>query len=738
MKKFKKGISIVLVVVFIFLRIGPYVAVAEDALGTPSPTETPTPTPSQSQDSQQQSENSNSDPTLTITPTPTPSPETSSTTVDNSAQVIDNISSTAQTGDNAVIASPVATDSADLAEQVATPSASASQDSNSNGETHRQDSGSSGDSGSSSPTNTPTPMPTSAIQTSDAYSSTEVVNSVNTLEVDSDVYFQTLNIFASSSAIDLSNSPLRVLNQVLNVDQNTQSEINVVLLDANNYAYVENSVVSAAISGSNSLEGNGSITTGDAISTVSLLNKINATIIGSRLHFVTINIYDVSLGDIILPDIPALALSGCCGAEVDIKNHAEVANNVDSTSSTGGNTIVITDPETATSSAEISTGSAYSAVGVYNLVNEVYIDVVFQRLFINVFGGWSGNFIGWGNFAPQVGGGSMNLVGVGYSNEGNDCPGCVDGASIQNSAFVTNSITSLASTGGNQSYGLSNSISTGNAFSSVSLFNIINSTLINSIGFIGFINIFGFLDGDIGGASEFEALAEKEAPVQNPTSEENHGGNERESGGYLTISQTNNVNDFVYPGDTVTFFVEIKNPGTGRVYDARWGLVLLDENGQSAGGGMVKLGDIAPGKGYKISTGLVLSKNARPGKYTAKAIVEGFVGPDNHLVEAASYSYFSIKSKYKSLSKVETAVASDLPSDGEVMGIVTEAGSKDTLLDKIINIFYILLTVYIPSKIYQRRRFVRDSLLTFGNFVESKAKLIATFFTTLIAMLHIR
>lgn len=534
-------------------------------------------------------------------PTPTPTPE-SGITATNSAEVSNSISSTSETGENSV-----------TTENSETPTATES-----------------------------------AINTGDAVSETSLQNTINTNSINSEVVYQTVNIFVEENGnINLSD-PFTIAASAIS-ENGDQPVINISVTSVNNYTYLSNDIVSTANTGINTINGGEAalINTGDAYSIVSLLNQVNFTIINSKLHIVTINIFGKLNGNIILPDVNASTLCDGCGISLSIDNNANLTNNVDSTAVTGQNSIE--------GSGTITTGNAQSSVNNINLVNTNLVGVNAQVLYITVFGTWDGNFIGWGNFGPQSGGASLVFIYLGpASGNGNGCATCSGTINIQNSAFVTNNVTSLANTGGNSING-NGTIQTGQSFSAVSLINLINTNFINSIGFFGFINIFGDWAGDIGGESNFKTQEE-----DNSSQSSGSGSSQGElTDGYLEVSQTNNAGEYILPGDTVTFFIKVKNPSNGDVHDTKLWLSLI-KDGVNVGGAYFDLGNISPQKGVKVTTGLVLSKNAPAGIYTARAYAEGMTGENSNTVSSSADSMFTIFGALQNLI-VQEAQASENP-----------------------------------------------------------------------------
>lgn len=655
----KKVLVIYLIVLLLLGRFSPLLVLAEEPEGTPPP-ETQQTEPSPSPEPEVNLESS-------PPPTPSPTPETE---IDNEAEVNNDVDSTAISGENSIEEpSPTPSPSPE-----ATPEVSPS----------------------------PTPEASSAvIDTGDAVSVVEAENSVNSTEVNSQVVYQTLNIFTAGD-IDLTTVPLAIAEAVFS-QNNNDPVINVSVIDSQNFAYLSNDIISLANTGGNTIEGGqeATINTGDAYSIVSLLNKVNATIIDSTIHIVTINIFGNVEGNILLPEFSTG--DACCGEVVHIEDKAVVNNDVDSAAISGQNSITSTNTE----NASIKTGSATSTVNLVNIVNTNLIGVIFHYLFINTFGTWTGDFLGWDNFDAVAGGGNLSLNSVSSGNGGNtSCPSCFDEISVKNDAQVVNNVSSTANTGGNT---INNNgqatINTGNAYSSVSIVNFVNSSIINSLGFFGFINIFGFLDGDIGGASLFAtpppSEPEPEPEVEN-ASNQDPGPSVREEGGQLEVYQTTNVGTHVLPGDTITFFVTIKNPGTGRVYDPELKISFI-KDGVDMGGATFDLDDIEAGKGVKITTGLVLSEEAEPGEYIARAVATGHVGPDNNLISAYAESPFIIGGGSLPLMSGVTEEVQAAEPEGEILGAMTTDKGL-TITQRLWLLLFGSLVAYLVMKAIRERR----------------------------------
>lgn len=726
MNRIKRLVSITLIIFLFVGRVGVYSVLASETQPPAEKTPVEETTTEETGDTTKVEE--------TVEPSPSPAEEEPGIDIENEAVVINDIDSTAETGDNEIVEitptpTPETTEEgeeevveetqdacdleseADCAEEtqgveeegagVADEIGEAVEE---EGQELTQDQGgeTSGEEGAVE------------IETGDAVSVTQVENSVNTTEVGSEILYQTLNIFVPGD-IDLSVSPLAIAETVFGENENNEPVVNVAVLDVNNITYLSNDIVSFANTGDNQAGGisEAIITTGDAYSVVSLLNEVNTTIVDSTIHIVTINIFGNVEGNILLPELSLDSGVDCCGETVQIGNTATVENNVGSSAVSGENIITTTNTEIVS----ITTGEANSVVNIVNIVNKSLIGTVFHYLHISSLGTWVGDFLGWDGFEALEGGGSLALSSTGNEGNGSDCPGCVGDVSIENGAYVTNNISSMANTGGNSINGDGGSINTGNAYSSVSIINLINSSIINSTGFFGFINIFGFFEGDIGGASLFEVEEKEVIEIEPEIVEENTenaepGSTVHEAGGELEIYQYNNVGTHVLPGDTVTFFITVRNPGTGRVYGAVLDLGLI-KDGVNVGGGLFELGDIESGKGIKITTGMVLSEDAEPGDYMAHAEVGGYVGPDNDLISAYSDSFFKIVG-YSPLPLMPGIVeeVQAVEPKKEVLGTSSPEGMSK---EEMFKFFLFGLTgLYVPSKSLQKRKEIAEAVVKGG------------------------
>ncbi|HET9947240.1 MAG TPA: hypothetical protein VFQ63_04235 [Patescibacteria group bacterium] len=667
MKNIKKILVILLIFVFVG-RLSLPVAIFADSTptDTPPPTTTVTDTPAPTADPSPTA-------TLTDTPTPTPDPTAAASLTPTDSPTPTNTPPPSQTLD--------ASNSADVGNGIANSS-------NTGGNSIDA-------SASAVSTDSATPTPTqdssqgaSSTNTGNATASTSVTNDVNTTSVNSQYINQTINIFLPQDGNITLSDPTSIAQQV--AADTTSPVINVSL--TTNGAVVSNNVVSIADTGNNSASGSGTfaINTGNAYSLVQLINKVNLTLVNSNIHFITINIYGELNGNIVLPELVSSQNCTSCGSQTTVNNNATVTNAVTNAANTGTNTITATGGTNS-----ISTGNAQSMVNLINIINSVIFGVSYGQLFINDLGTWNGKFVGWGNLPALTGGTSLALsTNLPTNGSGNPCAGCTTITTINNQAQVNNTVSSLANTGNNTGSGSSGTITTGSAYSIISLLNFINSNFINTSGFFAFINIFGTWNGDIGGVDHF--------PTPTPAPEvASNSPATYEDGGQLSLTNDNNVGAYVLPGDTVTFFVQVKNPGTGKVRNVHLHLSLM-KNGIETGGADFSLPDIDAGHTIKLSTGLVLSKSILGGQYDARATATGTTGNSTGL-SAQADSTFAVFTQ-----DLLTDTGSNLPPVATPAKTVLAAHTAPTpqsdnalLLD-----LWLVLAAYLTIRIMKNRKVI--------------------------------
>jgi uncharacterized repeat protein (TIGR01451 family) len=238
------------------------------------------------------------------------------------------------------------------------------------------------------------------------------------------------------------------------------------------------------------------IETGSAISYIDLVNVVNTNIIDSDglIDFIrgSLGYENFDLRDAfadIFNDFTTAESTSICGQDVcdpsllvDLTNQAIINNDINITANTGGNI-------GQGGSGEITTGNAYASANIVNLANTNIIDSNYLLLVFDNFDDLAGSLVlPNSDFFNSLQTNNQNTGGL---------------FNFDNTADVTNNITTVANTGGNTATGTTNtSIETGNAVATSHTDNTINQNLLNTNSFSMLIRVQGTWSGDVFGLPE--------------------------------------------------------------------------------------------------------------------------------------------------------------------------------------------------------------------------------------------
>ena len=121
------------------------------------------------------------------------------------------------------------------------------------------------------------------------------------------------------------------------------------------------------------------------------------------------------------------------------------------------------------------------------------------------------------------------------------------------------------------------------------------------------------------------------------------------------------------------------------------------------GGGTFELGEIEAGKGVKVTTGLVLSEDAEPGEYVARAVATGYVGPNDDLISAYAESPFIIGGSFLPLISGVTEEVQAAGPEGEMLGAMT-ANKGLTIEQRLLLLLFGSLIAFLTTKGIRERR----------------------------------
>jgi hypothetical protein len=252
------------------------------------------------------------------------------------------------------------------------------------------------------------------IITGNAVAATDVVNIVNTTIIGNNWLFVVINVFGDWVG------DLIVPGEGLLSVPETQSPANMDV-DIQNNANIQNNIETTANSGENEIDADidadgkayldADVATGDAVANSLVTNQVNTTIVKNNWFFLAINNMGNWMGNIVgwneeknaydtifsfdFDETEGAEEGGLAGwfARIFIKNEADVQNNITTTANTGQNEIDadIDADGNADLGANINTGNAYAFSNVYNLVNTNLIGNNWMFATVNIFGSWQGD-----------------------------------------------------------------------------------------------------------------------------------------------------------------------------------------------------------------------------------------------------------------------------------------------------------------------------------------------------------
>ncbi len=483
----------------------------------------------------------------------------------------------------------------------------------------------------------------------------------------------------------------------------------------NNQADIGDNVSSLADSGNNEANNNGdsSMTTGNATARSNSFSLVNLNIFQNNWFFLVINNLGNWSGKIIgriAPSAQEVAdngtmvheaglggsgegegVDGQLGLNFENQNKATLRNNISVIASTGEN-----ETNGNRGNTTMKTGNATSLANLFNLVNLNIVGGKFFMGFVNILGDWSGNMVfAYPDVATTVGGTkervvpgetteyTLNFVNQGYDDAHgvnlvfelpngmsyvSDNSGLNHSVSGQTISWALGDLEMRK--GGNFTVTVKVSsdfrpgetiswwgwlIPQAHAAENEKESNLLVKAYISTV------------DPDSDNNNNSSSVTTVVYQPTNNGSDSNNSVDERQP--VLEITAKNNVNDFVYAGDIVTFEVTVKNTSSVPSYNTHFQQRLY--NGAPDDFGIVDfdLGTIDPGKGGKLVFGLQLSNGGliTAGAYRTIAIVTGKAPNGNGVSSNEARTYFNIK--IKNISSLFEAKAEE--KQDEVLGSST-------------------------------------------------------------------
>jgi uncharacterized repeat protein (TIGR01451 family) len=572
--------------------------------------------------------------------------------------------------------------------------------------------------------NTATGNGSSEITTGDAVAAANVANMVNTNIVGSTFLLGYINILPGSK-INL------ILPRPELFGLGPDGGVNGSGLDWFNYnlALISNNIGATATTGGNTGEG-GNILTGDALAVANSVTIANTNISLNNWFFLILNnlggwdgqilgwsapdaVDQASIGSNILQAGGSLATPGDTQEEnseaiIVNDNEANVTNNVNVTANTGQNT--------ATGNHDGSNITTGNAAAIANLLNLVNLNILGSRWFmgmVNVLGSWGGKVI----FAypdvtvslsmnrQMVEPGDIISYNLHYENVGYDT---AKGVKVnldlpEGMSFVASS--GKLAGGCEQTYcgwevGSLTPRQTGDITIDVKIDEDFDFN--KDLSFWSKLIPTAKAEGD---RKDREVNVQATIATSDPESNTSNnsfsvsgvvyeklpGGGVDQRQPALTVSAWNNVNEFVYPGDIVTFVATVKNRSDVAARNARLVHKLYDPQGNFIGSTMFDLGTLEAGKGGKVSFGLSVPKTAKPGIYKTVSLAVAEAPNGNNVTSDTSATQFGVKTKSTGAGDGTEIAMPAKPESGEVLGAATSFGPWCTDRRQDIWIFVMLL-----------------------------------------------
>jgi hypothetical protein len=581
----------------------PTATASPDPLADPSPTDTPIDVPTNTPEetilptpSVDPNVGVSSESALSATDSPSPTPTSEAIVNDNSAVVTNDVNTDAESGDNNL------TDASGSA----------------------------------------------TLQSGDALALVNLLNLLNINVVGSDFATSFIDTLENGGQIDL-NAEWNQMDEAQVSDYNSL----ISLIQNTNRALLINNVNLNSVSGSNEMgtAGGADVSSGNSTSLANIINLVNINILDSKFLASFINITASGSGDIILPNPgyflnPSL-LPDPTGSSPENNNQAVLENNLNAGAQSGDiNLAAVGGNLTAQS------GDATALTDSYSLVNlNLYSDNWFF-LIVNKLGNWDGSVIGWqnpGSIEKQDQISQLYAINSLVSSpipESSPAPEFVN----NNQAVVENNI-NLNSTSGSDNVGNVTGdveVKTGDATAIANLINMVNVNILGGHWFLGVINILSDWTGNL-------VFAYPNAPVSMPTDpgisnnsssdNSNNLGDQRQP--VLEITAKNNVNGFVYQGDTVTFDVTVKNTSDVPSYNTILTQNLFNTASDNLGQIQVNIGTLPAGKTATVTFGTTLTDKdvLLPGSYYTVTQVVGQAENGNSVSSNEVKTYFDIKAK---------------------------------------------------------------------------------------------
>jgi uncharacterized repeat protein (TIGR01451 family) len=594
------------------------------------------------------------------------------------------------------------------------------------------------------------------VETGEAIALANVLNFVNLNIVGSKFFLGVVNVFGDFNGNLILPRPdwffdttSTAVNEGIELENQSQDLPGNGIFANQNEAEIQGQVNTFSETGTNEANDNSAdsaIETGNANSQSNVFSLLNTNIMRNNWFFLVVNSLGLRSGKILgwmAPNsiqngedeslgVYQLGLDssssnnneeGAYRGMFSNSNSAHVDNDVNVSALTGQN-----QTNGNLGSSEINTGNATSLANVFDLVN---LNIWGSRWFmgvVNILGDWQGNTVfAYPDTTVHLAGGGEDIsagesfeYAITFENQGEDEANDVslelelpEGVSYLSDSsglvpqFKDNKYVWQIGTLSSGQTGIVNvAVQVENDFSSEGNLSFwswlvpeVHAAEVDQIGEIVAVAVIGTSDPESDLSNNTSSTT---TFVYNP-SEGKGVGDQRQP--VLEITAKNNVNDFVYPGDTVTFEVTIENKSDVSSYNTVFHQELLNGIPGDFGTIAINLGTVEPGRVGKLTFGLALKDNGflDEGHYYTIAQVFGRAPNGNQVASNEARTDFDIKYK-KNYSSFEVKAAGK--EEEEVLGENVQSFCPDAKVEEDIlpYVFLLVLSSMYISK-WSRFRF---------------------------------
>lgn len=434
---------------------------------------------------------------------------------------------------------------------------------------------------------------------------------------------------------------------------------------------IESSSTADGNTGENELEGEGEVTTGDATAVANTQSFANLVRVGDGWALLIFNLFGSWSGSLLNWDEPGSERTLGYGTHTLEQEWA--SSPPESSEADGGSLTVVTNQNASVQSTtganantgmnyllglgRLSTGNAMSLANDFTLANFVGVGGSFVFGVFNVLGSWVGDLVvaypdlevGVTDGLDSITPGSSDEFTVTLTNKGDASANGV----LLNLSFLGEFTPSAPSSWEIGSLGVGES-KTYKAQGTVSPTALANT----SIGAMATVTSSDTEEGvDNNSASDTTNIVLPE-PGPKDTRLPN-----------LQISVWNNVNDFVYPGDTVLASITVANQSPYVARDVRVGGSLSNDHPMPPIPMEWKLGDLKPGERVKIEFEIGLIQGLPGGAYHLSAEAKGRSEAGDESSSGWVTSNFLVRLRQLIETLTPTVLASEeTPTSGQILG----------------------------------------------------------------------